>query len=278
MYLGGGSGSLVESNSGYANYNGLIATIQHRFSSSFSLLANYTWSKCLDIVDPQGDISGTQLSQPNNPRADYGRCGSDQRNIFNSFIVAKSNFPIHGIGGYLINNWELAPTVSILSGFPVNLSNNSSDLSLTQVGSDRPNQIPGVNPYRKVTIRRVSSAATSSYLNPAAFAQITAACPSGATAATCGPNAFGPNTGFGDFGNVGRNSLNGPMQFNMNAQLSRIFPIRKLSLDARIEAFNVLNHPNFNGPNGSVGNGSFGYITGQQNGARVFQGAVKVSF
>ena len=83
QYLGGGGGSLLESNSGYANYNGMIATLQHRLSSTFSVLTNYTFAKCLNNSDPQGDISGTQFENPSNPRLDYGRCGSETRNIFN---------------------------------------------------------------------------------------------------------------------------------------------------------------------------------------------------
>ena len=75
-----------------ANYNGLITTIQHRLSSSFSLLANHTWSKCLNVADAQGDYAGTNVENPSNPGFDYGPCGSDFRNVENIVLVAKSNF------------------------------------------------------------------------------------------------------------------------------------------------------------------------------------------
>ena len=70
------------------------------------------------------------------------------------------------------------------------------------------------------------------------------------------------------------------MSFNLDAQISRIFPIaEKISLDTRLEAFNVLNHPNFSNPNsGNPASGTFGYITGTSNSARVFQLGVKVIF
>jgi hypothetical protein len=267
QYQGGGGGSLIESNSGYANYNGMIATVQHRLSSTFSLLINYTFSKCLNNSDPQGDISGTQFENPVNPAMDYGRCGSETRNIFNTSLVAKSAFPIRGVGGYLINNWELAPLIHTTSGSPINVS-TGSDVSLTDVGNDRPNQIPGVNPYSKVKIYQASSTATRSFLNPAAF------CTNGQ--ASCA--GFAP--ALGTYGNIGRNSLNGPSLFNMDAQLSRIFPIEgKVSLDARLEAFNVLNHPSFSNPNSSnPSSGTFGYITGTSNSARVFQLGAKIIF
>ena len=51
----------------YANYNGMVATLQHRLSSTFSLLANYTWSKCLNIEDSQGDLQAQRSENINNP-------------------------------------------------------------------------------------------------------------------------------------------------------------------------------------------------------------------
>lgn len=271
QYLGGGGGSLIESNSGYANYNGMIATLQRRLSSTFSLLTNYTWAKCLNNSDPQGDISGTQLENPANPRLDYGRCTSETRNIFNASIVAKSAFPIHGIEGYFVNNWELAPLFHVTSGSPINVT-AGSDISLTDIGNDRPNQIPGINPYKFVKILSANTLTTRSYLNQAAFAQVTAPCGASFTAATC------PQ--LGTYGNLGRNSLNGPMSFNLDAQISRIFPIaEKISLNMRLEAFNVLNHPNFSNPSSSnPASGTFGYITGTSNSARVFQLGAKIIF
>ena len=49
-------------------------------------------------------------------------------------------------------------------------------------------------------------------------------------------------------------------------------------MNLRLEAFNVLNHPNFNNPGASLNSpSSFGRITGS-SAARVFQGAVKFTF
>lgn len=52
----------------------------------------------------------------------------------------------------------------------------------------------------------------------------------------------------------------------------------RVNLLTRIEAFNLLNHPSFNGTNGTVTSGTFGQISGTSNGARVFQGVLKVTF
>ena len=272
QFVGGGGGSVLESNTGYDNYNGMIATVQHRLSSTFSLLTNYTWSKCLNVVDGQGDISGTQVENPYNIKMDYGRCGAEVRSIFNTTLVAKSAFPLHGVYKLVANNWELAPLLHIISGTPINVT-AGSDFSLTAVGNDRPNQVAGVNPINYAKILSAAGGATyatRSYLNQAAFTNI---CASASTSVNTCP-------ALGTFGNVRRNSVNGPMSFQFDSQISRIFPVtEKVNLDFRLEAFNVLNHPSFSNPSSSNPSSStFGEITGTSIGARVFQGGLKIIF
>jgi hypothetical protein len=84
----------------------------------------------------------------------------------------------------------------------------------------------------------------------------------------------------GTYGNEGRNDINGPMAFQFDSQISRLFPVtEKANLDLRIEAFNVLNHPSFSNPGSSnPSSGAFGEITGTSIGARVFQGGLKLIF
>jgi hypothetical protein len=171
FYSGGNGGSLIESNNAYGNYNGVTVTVQHRFSSTFNLVTNYTWSKCLNDSDPQSDISGGNYSNPSNPAADYGPCGSDIRNNFNTYLVLKSKFPIRGVGAYLVNNWEFAPLVRVVSGTPFTVSENE-DVSFTGSGGDRPNLVPGVPIYNRTKIKSDPGGAIyadRSYLNEAAF-------------------------------------------------------------------------------------------------------------
>ena len=282
QYLGGGGGSVLVGDEGTANYHGLVATMQHRLSPTFNLLANWTWSKCLDIADGQGDLAGTVVENPANPRLDYGPCGFDYRHVENLVIVARSAF--HGLNRYttaMVNNWELAPLMHITSGAPLNVI-SGQDNSLTDVGNDRPNLLKGISPYQKVTVHSLpNNEANREYLNPAAFAQVTA---------PCGANVNGCPF-LGTYGNVGRNAFRTPKFFQFDSQISRIFPIHEsLALDLRLEAFNVLNHPNFafSSANQNLTSSTFGQITGIPSGsseppsssfsARVFQGSVKIVF
>jgi hypothetical protein len=259
QYLGGGGGTVLAGDSGFADYHGMVASIQHRLSSTFSLLANYTWSKCLNIEDAQGDLAGTTVQNPNNPRLDYGPCGSDFRHVENVVIVTKSQFGLPHMEALLLNNWEFAPLVHITSGAPFTVT-SGQDNSLTDVGNDRPNLTAGAPVYVHQAIRSGSGAANRGYLVPSSFSQI-------------------PTTAFGTYGNIARNSFRGLPAYQVDAQVSRIFPLyERLNMTLRLEAFNLLNHPNFNNPSASLTSSTFGQISSTSNAARVFQGSVKFIF
>jgi len=260
-YVGGGAGSNLVGDYAWANYNGLVTSVNHRLSSSFSLLANWTWSKCLNVVDASGDYSGTGVSNPKNIAQDYGPCGSDYRHVENVVLVAKSEFNLSNRFEKLaLDNWEFAPLVHVLSGAPFTVT-QGADESLTDNGSDRANLVPGVPVYVHIANRAATGETNREYLNPAAFAL---------------------NTVLGTFGNTSRNQFRGLPAYQVDAQVSRIFPIHEsLAVDFRLEAFNMLNHPNFSTPSASnpaTSNSTFGQISGTSNNARVFQGALKVSF
>jgi len=261
QYLGGGGGSAIVGDEGTANYNGLITTVQHRLSSSFSLLTNWTWSKCLNEEDSQGDLAGTSAQNSANIAGDYAPCGSDYRHVENVVLIAKSNF--HFGNSYvraLVNNWEIAPLAHITSGPVINVT-SGSDISLTDTGNDRPNRVAGVPLYIHLANRQASGAANRAYLNPAAFCSTTCIAP-------------------GSFGNLGRNALRGLPYYQFDAQISRVFPVHdRLHLTARLEDFNVLNHPNFSTPTAAFNSSTFGQISATTGeGARVFQGSLKFEF
>jgi hypothetical protein len=275
---GGGAGSNYVNDTGTANYHGLVATLQHRLSSTFSFLANWTYSKCLDIADGQGDIAATLTENPFNPKLDYGPCGFDYRHIENFVVVAKSDF--HGFNRpekLILNGWEIAPLVHITTGTAVNVT-SGQDNSLTFIAQDRPNLVPGVNPYAEVKFHSgAASEATREYLNPAAFAQITVPCNTG----TNGAYVANGCAALGGYGNIGRNAFRSPPYLQFDSQISRLFPIHDtLTLDLRLEAFNVLNHPDFGSPTAGLTSSTFGQIGGTASGnaARVFQGGIKLSF
>ena len=219
-----------------AHYNGLLTSLQHRFGSSFTFNANYTYSSCLSDADFGAALASPTNSQPFNRHADWGRCVFDTRHNFNLSLVATSS--VKRYGGWtnrLLNNWQLAPLFHAASGQPINII-DGSDNSLTGINSglnDRPNQVLS-DVYATNSVCNAGSTPCVQYLNKAAF-------------------ALAP---LGTFGNLSRNAINGPDNINLDVALSRQFKItERFSLQVRADAFNILNHTNFAGaisPAGTV--------------------------
>ncbi len=255
-FAGGGSGSASVETGANASYNGLITTIQHRLSSQFVFMANYTWSHCIDISDNTGDTEYTAVQNPKNIKADRANCGFDFRHVFNASLVASSHFSLSNrLLAQAVNHWQIAPLLHVQDGTPF-LVKTGLDNSLTDTGNDRPNL---TNPSAVYTHKKFQSgtASNASYISASAFT----------------PNALGT------FGTLGRNAFRGPKFLQFDAAVSRSFPLHDtLQLIVRMDAFNVLNHPNFATPSSSLSSSTFGDITSTVGGARIFQGVVKVTF
>lgn len=243
-----------------SNYNGLLASIEHRFANNYTILANYTWSKCLGIA-PVTSLGTTAIENPANPRGDYGPCSYDATNLFNASVVYMSQFGHSGWMSRLLSDWQIAPLMRFQTGFPINPV-SGLDNSRTGIGLDRPNVVAG-QPYY---IHSGHTSKLYQWVNPALFTQ----------------NAIGT------FGNAGHYSLRTPSYFDVDAALDRKFQVtERFIVEARVEAFDVTNHPNFGGPtpstgvslgeNANVSSSSFGRITTAGD-PRIMQGAIKITF
>ena len=82
----------------------------------------------------------------------------------------------------------------------------------------------------------------------------------------------------GQWGNAGRNSINGPAQFSLNASLTRTFRINeRVNMDLRVDANNVLNRVTFPDWNTTVGSSQFGLPT-RANEMRSLRPSLRVRF
>jgi len=231
-----------------SNYEGLLTSIEHRFASRYTLLANYTWSKCMGIA-PVTSLGTGVIENPYNVRADYGPCTYDSTHLFNASAIYMSQYGHGGLLSHILSNWSFAPLFRYQSGLPVNPV-SGKDNSFTGVGNDRPDVISNV-----------------AYTGA----------PHGLHYQFINPNLFTPNA-MGAFGNAGHNSLRGPGLFDIDLAVSREFRfIERFSLQIRAEAFNVLNHPNFGSPSANISSSSFGQIT-SANDPRILQGSMKLVF
>ena len=102
------------------------------------------------------------------------------------------------------------------------------------------------------------------------------------------PAAFKPPTDTtGTYGDAGRNIMRGPNQFNIDMSLIKYTKLGRFNVELRAEAFNILNHAQFQLPNRTIGNAAVATITAMlQNPAcalcgtteRNIQFAAKITF
>ncbi len=253
-----------------SNYSALQLSANKRLSHGLSMNVNYTWSKLLDQQDSSGwgGRDGGQIAQDfSKPSANYARSNFDIRHMFKGYTLYQ--LPI-GKGRMFLNNnafldaviggWQASSIFVLESGTPftplIGGSNNSGALA----GNWFPNLIG--NPD-------LSNRSVSRYFNTAAYA-IPAA---------------------GTYGNVRRNSLQGPGLIGVDGSLAKTFSLSTIGelfeLQVKFDAQNILNHPNFANPNPNIDQGNGGTITsttGSYNstnnsfGPRVVQLGARLSF
>jgi hypothetical protein len=210
--------------------------LKRRFSHGLTIRGVYTWSKSLDDGDSLNATAAANdvalLSNPYDPRADWGLATYDVRNI--GVVTATYDLPFgHGrtyLGsetgflGEAVSGWTLNSIVTAQSGFPFTpqLSYNPSNNGDTR------------NPVR-------------AFLNPAFTGPVVLGTPG----QWFSLNAFiAPPNNSGFFGNLGRDTYTGPGLATWDfSVLKETHILERMNLQFRAEIFNLLNRANFNTPN-----------------------------
>jgi hypothetical protein len=132
-----------------------------------------------------------------------------------------------------------------------------TDRLTEQYPSDRPDPVPGVNPYvGHFSISQLQ------YLNPAAYSNPALSVASGAQIRP---------------GLLSRNSIYNPRVINLNASLAKSVRFAdRVDFKLHMDAFNALNHTILSGLDTSTTDGNFGQLTSAT--ARTVQIGGKVTF
>jgi hypothetical protein len=213
------------------------------------LLGTYVWSKTIDngSATVEGNTNWTRDS--NNPGLDRGPADFDIRHKANvSFIYDIPTLESGTIMTALLKDWQVNGIFTASTGLPFTVK-SGTDRSLTGIGMDNADMVG--DPARP------SGADVTQWFNPQAFVQ----------------------AAVGTFGNVGRNSQRGPGYASLDLALFRNVTISsRFRVQLRAEAFNALNHTNFNNPNATVTAGAnFGRILSAYD-PRVVQFGLKLLF
>ncbi len=232
--------NISEANSvGSSSYNALWLTATKSFTSGLSFNMNYNWSKSLD-TNSLGSQGGYTFQTSYNPGNNYGPSDFDTRNHFAGNAIYNLPFKGHRI----TEGYSLSTIVQYQTGNPVNLTNTSTFTGVS--GVVRPNLV-GPNVTRKI---QVVGATNVSYIQ-------STVCAGGVVTSTC---SYQNTTN--SLGNMSRNMIFGPgfADVDLSAQKdTKIF--EGLNFKLRVDAFDILNHPNFGQPSGSTTSASFGQIS-----------------
>jgi hypothetical protein len=225
---------------GRSSYDALQLSVSRRLRDGITGLVQYQYSRNRGTT--QGSNEAATAQNTFNFESEYGTNPQDLPHTLNGSLT------------YTTHGWRVSGILNARSGVPLNVTINRPDnttvngVTVTNIpggnsrGTQRPDLIPGVNPYLKDGVR---------WLNPAAFA-------------TPQP---------GTFGNLPRNYLRGPAFWQADVSISK--DIKRMQV--RIDLFNVTNRLNYenpatNLPNGTPGAaftdasaGVFGYMMGPLN-------------
>jgi hypothetical protein len=232
-----------------SSYNALWVTGNKRMSRGLQFNASYTWSHSID--EASRNNNGIVVQDSTNIFGSRGDSDFDARHRF----VVNAIYDLPFKGNLFVSGWSIAPIVSLQSGNPLNIVTAAS--TITGVATVRPNAAGPV--------QLTNNPLGNWFVNPT-------------TAYTLPGNAFG---------NVGRNSVVGPGFQNVDLSVFKTTKIReKMNLEFHVDAFDLLNHPNYGQPGRTFSptSTSFGIITGTRfptgdsGSSRQMQVAMKLKF
>ena len=275
-------------NRGFSSYNALLLTVSKNFSHGLNFDFNYTFGHSIDntsnFANSQGDtgIGGVGLvCDAVRPRT----CRANSDFDLNQIITADAVYQLpFGRGKAFVNSpstwlneiiggWSLSGVTSWHTG---QAWGTNSDAFVASYSNDAPGILVGQRSAVATKLQKPASGGVNIFANNKL-----------AASSYVGPIGF-------EIGE--RNGLRGPRFFNADLGLGKAFPLYgdRVKANFRADAFNALNHPNFQTPASNAYNGldqqditssQFGNISytvvpsgNLNNGARVLQLSLRVDF
>jgi hypothetical protein len=242
--------------SAQSNYHALTSRLERRFSTGFSLLSAFTFSKAISNA-PQyrnaGGITGDENSPPQNS---FDLAADRSLAYFNAkfrwVTTAVYDLPFgkghrmlgQGAGAAILGGWQVSGILQLQTGFPYTIDYKGDPINIGGGSGGilvRPNYVLGANGMPVDPNLPSDERSTSEWFNTAAFVQPIAS-----------------------FGTVGRNTMIGAGLSNLDATIARTFRIHeRATVQFRGEFFDVANHPNFNLIGRIVNDPTFGIVQNQ---------------
>jgi hypothetical protein len=205
------TGFTYEASEGDSIYHALQIRVIRRMRRGLGFNAIYIFGKSIDNSSTFGGAGNTVAQDANDLRAERGLSSFDQRHKF----TFTSTLSSPARQNRWLKDWTLQGTVNLASSTPLTarvLGNQADTGGTGSLGSGR------------ADATGLSADCCGAFFNPAAF---TIPIP-------------------GQFGNAGRNTIEGPGTFSLNSSISRSINLsERRRLEFRLEANNLTNHVNY---------------------------------
>jgi hypothetical protein len=235
-------------------HNGLTGTLQYTFAKAIDDDASLGGQGAYGVNQNTTPLTASQTqpsvgSQPSSPAglaiaqnwldlsAERSLSNFDQRHVLDAQLQYTTGMGIGGGSlmsgwrGALFKEWTFATQITVGSGLPLTPIYFAAVPGTGFTNTIRP-EYTGAPLY---------AAPSGSFLNPAAY-----------TAPLSG-----------QWGNAGRNTITGPVQFSLNASIGRTFRLSdRFNLDFRLDSTNLFNHVNYTSWDATMNSAQFGLPTG----------------
>ena len=229
----------VKANNGNSSYQGLLLSVQRRFTNGFLFQANYTWSHSIN----DGNVGGGESNAPQNALCVPCERGPSIYDIRHNFIAntvyelpfgpnKKYLSSVGGISAKAVSGWSFSSLGTWHTGHPLTVQASIPVPNLPDANSgpsERPDIVPGVPLL-------VSPSIANGYqlINPNAF--------------TAPP--VDPITGIlTRYGNEPNGFVRSPHVWQIDMALIKETKVtERLSVQFGVQAFNIFNHTQFADP------------------------------
>jgi hypothetical protein len=245
-----------------ANYNSLLLQAQRRFDNGLTFQSYLVYSKAME--------DGSVVNDPAYPKSrNYGPTTTDQK--FRSVTTGLYSLPF-GTGQrwlgsspaavrYVVSGWQATTVLTLQSGRPFSTSTNDNFASYTGNGGHAFINPGGGSPNAAIdTNTSLHTHTVKDWFNTGAFRSNDPANGSLLNNAT----ATATSGYIYNYGTAGYDNLRGPGLQDVDFGLIKEVKFYgQQSVQFRVDAFNILNHPNFTNPSAAYGgSGSTGITPG----------------
>ena len=226
---------------GYSNYDALSLQIRHAMAFGLTGQFGWTWSHDLGI---------NAIANPYNVGAGYGPLSIDVRHAFTGDLVWMQP---HKFANKFVNNvlggWMLAYKFFLYTGRPFSVTDSKIPAEINSAGGVGTIYATVITPNIARTCTYVTGSPGSPCYSQSQF------------------ETYASTSGVGtpvqsDFGQTTPDFFRGPGYFDIDQSLMKTIRVREhANFQFGAQMYNLLNHPNFRNPSGTLTSSSLGIIS-----------------